>query len=38
MDDNLPQEQIIDAEIVKDEAVPDGENAAQTIISLTNLS
>lgn len=37
MDDNAPQNEVIEAEVIEGTAVSDGESAAQTIISLTNL-
>lgn len=37
MDDNLPQNDVVEAEIIETPQSTDGEGAAQTIISLTNL-
>ncbi len=37
MDDNSPQNEVIEAEVINETPVSDGENTAQTIISLTNL-
>lgn len=37
MDDNSPQNEVIEAEVINETPISNGENAAQTIISLTNL-